>query len=53
MADKKLISSDRVKSVMAQKTWTYVPGPRMGTNNYMYGIELKDLKKSNSKKKAK
>jgi hypothetical protein len=25
----------------------------MGTNNYMYGIELRDLKKSTSKKKSK
>jgi hypothetical protein len=53
MADKKLISPKQVQSVMAQKSWSYVPGPRMGTNNYMYGIELKDLKKTSNKKKAK
>jgi len=31
----------------------YISGPRMGTNNYMNGIELKDIKKSTKKSKSK
>lgn len=39
---------------MAIKKSIYVSGPRMGTNNFMYGVELKDMKKkSTSKKKRK
>jgi hypothetical protein len=30
---------------MAIKRFTYVSGPRMGTNNYMYGLELKSAPK--------
>jgi hypothetical protein len=30
---------------MVIKNFTYVQGPRMGTNNYMYGIELKNAPK--------
>lgn len=28
----------------------YISGPRMGTNNYMYGMELVDIKKMSKKK---
>jgi hypothetical protein len=38
---------------MAIKRSIYVSGPRMGTNNYMYGIELKDIKNKSSRKKKK
>jgi hypothetical protein len=35
---------------MAFKKSVYISGPRMGTNNYMHGIELVDLKKMSKKK---
>jgi hypothetical protein len=41
---------------MAFKNRILLPGPKfsgypkMGSNNYMYGIEFKDLKKVNNKK---
>jgi hypothetical protein len=35
---------------MAMKKSIYVSGPRMGTNNYMQGIELVDIKKMSKKK---
>jgi len=39
---------------MVIKNFTYVSGPRMGTNNYMYGVELKkSLKPKKSSKKNK
>ena len=38
---------------MAIKRSIYVSGPRMGTNNYMYGIELRDIKTKTSRKKKK
>lgn len=44
---------------MAMKQQIYISGPRMGTNNWMYGIELKNAPKSvksprvNSNKKTK
>lgn len=37
---------------MTFKKSIYISGPRMGQNNFMYGIELKDLK-SKSKKRSK
>lgn len=30
---------------MVIKRFTYIQGPRMGQNNYMYGIELKNAPK--------
>ena len=36
---------------MAIKKSIYVSGPRMGQNNFMYGVELKDTKKKSSPKK--
>lgn len=30
---------------MAIKNFTYIAGPRMGQNNFMYGIELKNSPK--------
>jgi hypothetical protein len=39
---------------MVIKNKIYISGPRMGTNNFMYGVELKDINKkkpSKSKKK--
>lgn len=38
---------------MTFKGKIYISGPRMGTNNFMYGIELKDIKKKSSKKTRK
>lgn len=39
---------------MTIKKSIYVSGPRMGQNNFMYGVELKDIKKKpTSKKKRK
>jgi len=35
---------------MAMKKSIYVSGPRMGTNNYMHGIELIDINKMSKKK---
>lgn len=35
---------------MAFKKNIYISGPRMGTNNYMNGIELVDIKKMSKKK---
>jgi hypothetical protein len=35
---------------MAIKKFIYISGPRMGQNNYMYGLELKNTKKKNTKK---
>jgi len=35
---------------MAFKQKIYIAGPRMGQNNFMYGIELKDIKKKSVKK---
>jgi hypothetical protein len=45
MQSKKL-SKNKVDSIINKKDWTYVPGPRMGTNNFMYGVELGTLKTS-------
>jgi hypothetical protein len=33
------------KNKMAIKRFTYISGPRMGQNNFMYGIELKNAPK--------
>jgi len=30
---------------MVMKNFTYIAGPRMGQNNFMYGIELKNAPK--------
>jgi len=39
---------------MVFKKNIYISGPRMGTNNYMYGVELKkSLKPKKSSKKNK
>lgn len=35
---------------MSFKQKIYIAGPRMGQNNTMYGIELKDISKKKSKK---
>lgn len=40
------LSKSKVNSIINKKNWTYVPGPRMGTNNFMYGVELGSLKAS-------
>lgn len=37
---------------MAFKSKIYISGPRMGTNNNMFGIELASLSKKSSKKKS-
>lgn len=36
---------------MAFKKKIYVSGPRMGQNNTMFGIEVKDIMNKSSKKK--
>ena len=46
----KRIPSKQIKSIMSQKQWTYVPGPRMGTNNFMYGVELSSFPSSKKTK---
>jgi hypothetical protein len=33
------------KKKMAVKRFNYISGPRMGQNNFMYGIELKNAPK--------
>ena len=38
---------------MAFKQKIYISGPRMGTNNSMYGIELPTKKKKTKSRKAK
>lgn len=38
---------------MVIKKRIYVSGPRMGQNNFMYGVELKDIKNKFSKKRKK
>lgn len=38
---------------MAFKKFVYFNGPRMGTNNFMYGVELKDIKGKKSSKTTK
>jgi hypothetical protein len=37
---------------MAFKQRIYIAGPRMGQNNTMYGIELKDINKKSRKRKS-
>jgi hypothetical protein len=32
-------------NIMVMKNFTYISGPRMGQNNFMYGIELKNAPK--------
>lgn len=44
------ISKNKINSIINKKTWTYIPGPRMGTNNFMYGVEITGFKKSNKTK---
>jgi hypothetical protein len=36
---------------MAFKQKIYIAGPRMGQNNTMYGVELKDINKSKPRKR--
>lgn len=38
---------------MVFKSKIYISGPRMGTNNSMYGIDLVDINKKKSKNKRK
>lgn len=38
---------------MVIKNRIYISGPRMGTNNYMYGVELKDINKKRTSKSKK
>jgi hypothetical protein len=38
---------------MSSKKNTYVPGPRMGTNNFLKGLEIKGSKSNGSKKRSK
>lgn len=35
---------------MTFKKSIYISGPRMGQNNFMYGIELKDIKPKGKKR---
>lgn len=38
---------------MKSKKFIYVPGPRMGTNNFSTGLEIKGSKSNGSKKGSK
>ena len=38
---------------MKSKKFIYVPGPRMGTNNFLKGLEIKGSKSNGSKKGSK
>lgn len=38
---------------MVFKKSIYISGPRMGQNNFMYGVEILDTKKKSTSKKKK